>query len=219
MQPQHVVGRITQSPQGGKACFSCEICVYTPSPCGGKRKKNKAVRGMALIIGVDPGSATGGLALMIDGVLTAVADMPIKAFVKRSKGNKLRDIIGGSPSHTHHELDDAAVIAILREWLAGRTGTMFLEEAHGRPRQGLVTTGRLMSAFGALRAIGLALGLEVEVVSPNTWKPALACPATERGACDRAIDLFPHMAKEFKRVRDNHKAEASMIALWGYRHG
>jgi crossover junction endodeoxyribonuclease RuvC len=66
---------------------------------------------------------------------------------------------------------------------------------------------------------GVAAGMRIpySLVIPQTWKKALGVPADKNAARARACQLFPNMASKFARVKDDGRAEAALIALFGYR--
>ena len=75
-----------------------------------------------------------------------------------------------------------------------------------------------MFAFG--QAYGLVLGvlaglwIPTSTVTPAAWKKALKLNTGKDAARAKAAQLWPQMAGEFKRVKDDGRAEAALIAHW-----
>lgn len=153
------------------------------------------------IIGIDPGR-TGAIAWMQEGKLMRVEDLPQIELVisgkKRSKQN---------PSQ-------------IRDWLADPTSPytpVYLEEVHAMPKEGAVGAFSFGRGFGQIEGILAALQIPYVLVKPAKWKLAMGVPADKGQARARAIREFPAMAHLFARVKDDGRAEAALIALYGSR--
>lgn len=174
---------------------------------------------MSLLISIDPGSATGALALFVDDQLAEIADLPVKKIAKASKGSGIRDLIGGAKTHNRHEIDLPKLVYILRQWQMMGAVRVIREEVGTRPAQGIVTAGRFMEGVGSLDGVCAALGIKVETVPSNVWKKATGTPADKPGACARAAQLFPRFKDWFKRTSiDHHRAEACLIGYYEVQH-
>ncbi len=66
--------------------------------------------------------------------------------------------------------------------------------------------------------LGLLTGfnLPYTMVRPNDWKKQMGCPADKDAARQRASQLLPQFAHNWARKRDDGRAEASLIALYGW---
>ena len=60
-----------------------------------------------------------------------------------------------------------------------------------------------------------ALGVAVTLVTPAKWKATLRVPADKSASRQRAAQLWPGLAGTFARVKDDGRAEAAMIGLYG----
>lgn len=69
---------------------------------------------------------------------------------------------------------------------------------------------------GVIEGVGAPLGKPL-TVTPAIWKRATGCPADTGGARARAMQLFPTAADQFKRVKDDGRAEAALIGVYAYR--
>ncbi len=149
------------------------------------------------ILGIDPG-CYGALALLDCGALAAVHDMPFLK-VRRGKSDKA-EIDGYTLGSLLESLSpDLAVI----EQVGGMTG---------QSSSAAFNFGR---AAGAPEYVLKAFGVRVEPVHPSVWKRALRLNSGKDAARAAAMKLWPAAADKFKRVKDDGRAEASLIAEYG----
>jgi crossover junction endodeoxyribonuclease RuvC len=154
------------------------------------------------IVGVDPG-ARGAVALLVDGRLERVEDMPAIE-VRRGKTDKA-------------EVEGYGLAALLRE-LAGDIGVV--EQVGGIQGQSASSAFNFGRAAGAPEYQMVALGWRLERVTPMKWKKALGLNAGKDGSIAMATRLWPQHAARFARKKDNDRAEAALIAHWFHlQHG
>lgn len=148
------------------------------------------------MLGVDPG-AGGALALVQGpGRLERVVDMPV---ILTDAGK--RRIDGQALSRLVRELKpDAATIELV--------GPM--------PRDGRAGAFWFGEASGIVKGVLAGQGIEFVAVPPQTWKRRLDVSKDKNAARARASQLFPGSAGQWKRVKDDGRAEAAMIGLWGW---
>ena len=153
------------------------------------------------IIGVDPG-VHGAIAwLDLASGLIEVIDMP-SAVVRVGKGSKTRIstqalascIAGHKPSHA------------------------YVEAVHAMPGQGVSSTFAFGQALGQIEGVLAALGVPVTYVSPTVWKRSMQVTAGKGTSRARAMQLWPRQTAPFVRVKDDGRAEAALIGLYGLRH-
>lgn len=151
------------------------------------------------IVGVDPG-CYGALALLVDGKLDRVLDMPILK-IRRGKSDK------------------AEVEAFqLATWLCeAAPDVVCVEQVGGIPGQSAPAAFNFGRAAGAPEYIAKAFGIRVEMTPPANWKRALKLNTGKDAARAAAMRLFPASAEQFKRVKDDGRAEAALIAYWFQR--
>jgi len=151
-----------------------------------------------LILGIDPG-ASGAVAVLDGPALVAVHDMPTKK-VKVSGKMKTR-------------IDSRALYEALHDY---QVTHVFLEQVSAMPGQGVSS----MFAFG--RATGIAEGVaatkskELIEVRPQVWKKHFGLDGHKDGSRDAAMERWPGMASYFQRKKDDGRAEAALIGLWGH---
>jgi crossover junction endodeoxyribonuclease RuvC len=161
---------------------------------------------MSAILGIDPG-LSGALAMYWPktGILH-VADMPT---INAGKGKASKRII------------DVQALALLvgdmhnNDLVQGVITHCFLEQVGTRPGEGAVGAFTFGEGVGVLRGILAANLIPVTRVTPATWKKALGVPAAKDGARARASELLPRHADKWTRVKDDGRAEASMLCLYG----
>lgn len=154
------------------------------------------------VIGCDPGM-TGAIAtLTASGDLVDVVDMPVFAISKRVKGKDR------TKRHVNvHELG--------RIFSGAGAGARAVIE-----HVGPMPTDSRMSAFqfgfgaGALHGAAGALKMQIETVTPQTWKKHFGLTADKDQARQLATRRWPAHAHLFKRKLDAGRAEAALIALY-----
>lgn len=150
-----------------------------------------------IVYGIDPGF-TGGIAELnaTTGQL-CVTDMPT---VTGAKGKVVLN---------HH-----GILQLLDE-ASGDPATVWLEQVGARPGQGVSSMFRFGQQLGALEMAAAASGHALRYVTPAAWKKHFGLSADKGAARSVAMQRFPMHAALFARVRDDGRAEASLIALYG----
>lgn len=148
------------------------------------------------IIGVDPG-CTGALALLSDGILTDVVDMPVLS-VRRGKTDK-------------NEVDGLNLVALLHCWQAD---VGVIEQVGGMTGQSASAAFNFGRAAGAAEYIMIALGLRLVRVPPQTWKKRLGVRGDKDNSLIAAKRLWPAMAHKFARKKDDGRAESALVGHW-----
>jgi crossover junction endodeoxyribonuclease RuvC len=154
------------------------------------------------VLAIDPG-LSGALAVYWPATgAVHVADMPT---VNAGKGKASKRII---------DVQELArlVAEIVQE---GDITHAFLEQVGTRPGEGAVGAFSFGEGVGVLRGILAANFIPVTRVTPAVWKKALGVPAAKDGARARASELLPRHAGKWTRVKDDGRAEASMLGLYG----
>lgn len=94
-----------------------------------------------------------------------------------------------------------------------------LESVHSMPKQGVASSFSFGEGLGLWKGIIAAYKLPVEMPSPQRWKKAiLADQGKDKDASRfKAIQLFPSIADQLSRVKDDGRAEALLMAEYGRR--
>lgn len=158
------------------------------------------------IVGIDPG-LTGALVLYdptSDNI--DVRDMPTLVLPKAGGGKRT-------------ELDLYAIAQIMDEW-APQKVRAFIEQVGPTPQMGVTSSFSFGGSFWAVRMACAAHFIPTEMVTPQTWKRALQVKGGA-GKTDavraRASALMPQHSRFWTRAKDDGRAEASLIALYGAR--
>jgi crossover junction endodeoxyribonuclease RuvC len=151
-------------------------------------------------IGIDPGAA-GAWSLMRGEQVIDVFDLPTE---KIKVGKTMRN-----------RLVPAALAQTLRRQLD--IGHAYLEEVGPMPRDGAVQAFNLGRSFGLIEGVLAGLGIPYTLVRSAAWKKAMRLPAEKSAARMRACQLWPSLATEFRRVKDDGRAEACLIGLYGHK--
>ena len=147
-------------------------------------------------IGIDPG-ITGAIAVLDIEDLVAVYDMPILTSV------------GGK-----NEINIPELAAILRCHHYGFKAKVILERVSAMRGQGVTSMFNFGMGYGAVRGIVQTLGIEIELVTPQTWKKAAKIVGTPKDyARTRALELYPDAELSLKKHVG--RADAILIARYG----
>lgn len=150
---------------------------------------------MTVWIGIDPGLRSGAIAAVDhNGGFIAAEDIVAvgdKIDVKALKAQILSMVQPG---------DDYAIC---------------LEQVGVMPKQGLVSSGRFMRAFGSIGAVAELSSSRVYYVIPQVWKKAMSLSSDKERSLAEARILFPQAKLLLKK--DHGKAEALLIAEYARR--
>lgn len=89
-----------------------------------------------------------------------------------------------------------------------------VEQVGAMPGQGVSSMFAFGQAFGLALGVLAGLGVATVTVTPAAWKRDLRLCAGKDAARLRAAQLWPAQAAEFRRVRDDGRAEAALLAHW-----
>lgn len=147
---------------------------------------------MTLItIGIDPGYRTGGVALVGED-WAEVHDMPI---------------------YSEGGVDVAALMDIINS--AGPVDHIYIEKQQAMPKQGVVSVFKLGFGYAqALTTVALS-GHPYTEVRPALWKKSMNLPKDKDSARRMAQQWFPQLTEKMRRKKDEHRAEALLIAAYG----
>jgi crossover junction endodeoxyribonuclease RuvC len=152
------------------------------------------------ILGIDPGNQ-GALALIReDRQLVTVEDMPIVPLEKRRQVS-------------------AALAWGLVARIAGHAlGPIHcvIEKVGAMPKDGAVSAFAFGRGVGVLEGILAAREIPLERVAPNRWKARMGLTGQNKSASRaKVIERYPQHASLFARKKDDGRAEAVLLALWG----
>lgn len=158
-----------------------------------------------LVIGIDPG-LTGGIALYnSEDKSLIVHDTPTITldFVKNGKKQKRK------------EMDLIKTVELIKSFDCKKC---YIEKVNAMPGQGVTGVWRFGENYGAYQGILTALDIEIVKIIPQRWKKYFKLSSDKDESLILARQLFINNIKDFKLKKDNGKAEASLIALYGYNN-
>ena len=139
--------------------------------------------------GIDPGYKTGGVAFVC-GDWAEVHDLPL--FDE-----------GGVNSHELDYIFNSVPIDFI-----------VIEKQSSRPMQGVASAFKLGMGYGQVLATVSMIGIKHQIITPASWKKAMRVPADKDGARRMAIQQFPALADRLNRKKDEHRAEALLMATY-----
>lgn len=153
-----------------------------------------------IVLGVDPGLS--GAIASYDGTTLMVEDMPTIQF-KGTKKMKTRIVL-------------AELVDIMNIQFSGADHG-YIEDVSAMPGQGVTSMFNFGTSFGIAQMAIAMLGIPVTPVSPMKWKMEMGLNSDAEKSRNRALQLFPNSVEKFKRKMDHNRAEAALIAWYGYK--
>jgi crossover junction endodeoxyribonuclease RuvC len=155
-----------------------------------------------VVLGVDPG-LKGALAFYdVDNGKLDVFDMPTYEVIRNGK--------------TKRDVDADEVGRLVREHHPVRAT---VEKVGATPQMGVTSSFTFGEGYGVIRGVVAGVGIKLNKVNPQTWQRDMQARGSKRASRDRAAALFPSAAEMFARVKDDGRADATLIAAWGAAHG
>lgn len=93
----------------------------------------------------------------------------------------------------------------------------YVERVSSMPGQGVASTFKFGYGFGVLIGCLASRGIRYELVTPGVWKRAMGLSKDKSASRQLAQSLYPALASQLARARDDGRAEALLIAEWGKR--
>lgn len=165
---------------------------------------------MKLAIGIDPG-ASGAVALF-DGTTLRVFDMPVVE-VKRG----IRKVRQTDAVQLGRNVRCTASLGYgIEYWDCAA----FVERVGAMPGQGVSSMFAFGRAAGVIEGVLAGLGIATELVSPQVWQVAMGVKGKGKdGAREMAAKIYPASAYLFARKKDDGRADATLIATYGWEMG
>jgi hypothetical protein len=159
---------------------------------------------MSLILGIDPGF-TGALALYDSATshLVAAIDMPLAH----------QSLLNGPQRPT---IDASMILCLIRPYQS-EIVLAVLEKVSAMPGQGVSSMFRFGEGFGVIQGIIHALNIRLLMPPPAVWKSQMKVTADKKSSLAKVRKEFPEQAHIFARQKDNGRAEALLLAMFGAR--
>jgi Holliday junction resolvasome RuvABC endonuclease subunit len=160
-----------------------------------------------LILGIDPG-LTGALAFyhIEDDFPLVVIDMPLALYVTGKGRNQKK----------HKEVDGRALAAIIQEY-APRIRFAVVEKVHAMPGQGSVSGWRFAESYARVKQALDQEHIDFENPPAAVWKSLMGLSRDKNASRQKVMEMYPENAEDFKRVKDDGRAEALLLAVFGRR--
>ena len=152
-------------------------------------------------IGIDPG-LSGAIAILSPETLK-IFDMPTMTVERNGKAKRQVS---------------ASELAEMLYLYSGRDCHVYVEKVSAMAGQGVTSVFSFGRSFGMIEGILAAFKMPVTFVPPATWVKAVGRGQGKDASRARAMELFPSDQDQFKRVKDDGRADAALIAYWGSRH-
>jgi crossover junction endodeoxyribonuclease RuvC len=152
-------------------------------------------------IGIDPG-LSGAIAIISTESLK-IFDMPTMTVERNGKAKRQVS---------------ASELAEMLYLYSGRDCHVYCERVSAMAGQGVTSVFSFGRSFGMIEGILAAFKMPVTFVPPATWVKAIGRGQGKDASRARAMELFPSDQDQFKRVKDDGRADAALIAYWGSRH-
>jgi len=94
---------------------------------------------------------------------------------------------------------------------------VFIEKAQTMPGQGIASSGNYMKSAGIIEGICIGLGIPYTLIPPVTWKKKMMF-GMEKGKEASLLKVQQLYPNSVKLIKDNHKAEALLICLYGIKY-
>jgi crossover junction endodeoxyribonuclease RuvC len=95
-------------------------------------------------------------------------------------------------------------------------GLAIVEAVGPMPKQGIASTSKFMRAAGNIEGVLEALEIPIRLVTATTWKRYFRVGTDKEKSRALALQRFPECADNFSRKKDHNRAEAALLALYGY---
>ncbi len=155
------------------------------------------------IIGIDPGFS-GAVAVYnpTDKTIVAVEDMPLaheSSFIGQAK----------------HKIDVQALASLILRY-GSQSSLAVVERVSAAPGQGVSSMFRFGEGFGMIQGIIACHGLRLLMPPPSVWKASMNLSSDKKQSLILVRTKFPDDAERyFARVKDNGRAEALILAMFG----
>lgn len=90
-----------------------------------------------------------------------------------------------------------------------------VEHVHAMPKQGVSSSFNFGEGYGALKMAIAAHYIPVQFITPAIWKKHFGLSSDKGLSRGLASNRFPANAKDFVRIKDDGRAEAALLALYG----
>lgn len=159
-----------------------------------------------ILIGIDIG-LTGALGMLgHDAEFLQLADMP-------TMGRQ------GNGAYVKNQVSPAALAELLRAWTEAHSRNevhILIETPIAFPAQHVATTAAAFLTAGLVEGVVAARQYAHTLVHPKEWKKAFYLSDDKEQSRAKAIRMWPDAAAQLARKKDHNRAEALLIARYGW---
>jgi crossover junction endodeoxyribonuclease RuvC len=152
-------------------------------------------------LGIDVG-LNGAIALVVDGELISVVDMPTVTLDRNGKAKR--------------QVSVPELVDIIKQFDPNEA---YVEKVFAMAGQGVTSVFSFGRSLGVVEGVLTTLKIKTTLMTPQTWQKGLGMTGGKDGSRARAMELFPDQTALFKRVKDDGRSDAALIALWGSKNG
>lgn len=153
---------------------------------------------MSRILGIDPGASGALVCLCTDTQKLEIFDTPTVT-IKRG-------------TRQVRQVNAYLLTEIVRELRADRA---VVEAVHAMPGQGVSSMFAFGRALGVIEGVLAGLNVPITLVPPAEWTKVMRVKGGKDGARNRAMEIYPLYAGQFARVKDDGRADATLLATYG----
>lgn len=158
------------------------------------------------IVGIDPGKKGAIAFLTNEGAHVSVFDMPE---TPAGLASIFRQVLTNRSSiETTQEILDRTPFPV--------PTIAYIERQQAFPGAGVSSSFKLGVNVGWCEGVCSALGMRVEFISPAKWKRVMGLNRDKEASRAMAQRKWPSMAHQLARKKDEGRAEALLIARYGY---
>lgn len=158
---------------------------------------------MRPIAAADPG-LKGGVALLWPDLETVdVWAMPVLPIQRGGKDK--------------FEIDHAELGALMTRIASCRPELFLIEQVGGMTRDAASAAFQFGATYGALQQSIADARMPMQTVTPAVWKKYMGVSTDKKSSRTMASRLLPRSAHQWTRDKDDGKAEAALLAIYGHR--
>jgi len=147
-------------------------------------------------LGIDVG-LNGAIALVVDGELVSVVDMPTVTLDRNGKAKR--------------QVSVPELVQIVKDFDPTEAYT---ERVFAMAGQGVTSVFSFGRSFGIIEGILAAYNIPATYVMPSVWTKGIGRGLGKDASRARACELYPSHQKSFARVKDDGRADAVLIGAW-----
>jgi hypothetical protein len=164
----------------------------------------------------DPGTEGGGMILAIDpGLHGACALFDPDARIVMTYDIPTFTVTTNGKQRKHLDIHP------LMKWIQAATliaRAAIIEQPNALPKQGVASAFTFGKVCGHLEHALYQSGLPLTLVKPATWKAKMGITADKDACRKRASELFPASAEQWTRKGGHDRAEAALLAYYGWAY-